>query len=93
MYRLKWAEGIFTLVQFQAPLPFLCPNFSLKVRKEALMTIHEKLAEFYGRSVVEIQNLSHDILTAMEVLIVNDDLMGLHHLGYVFWQKGDSAHA
>ena len=54
------------------------------------MTIHEKLAEFYGRSVAEIQNLSHDILTAMEVLITHGDLMGLHHLGYVFWQRKET---
>ena len=51
------------------------------------MNAHEKLAEFYGRTIEEVQALSRDILTAMEVLVTHEDFAGLHHLGYVFYER------
>lgn len=50
-------------------------------------SLEQKLAEFFGRSIAEVLSLSDEMLKAMKVLIHHDDFMGLHHLGYVFWEK------
>lgn len=52
-----------------------------------MKSAEQKLAEFYNRGLEEIRSLSDEMQKAMKVLVSHEDYMGLHHLGYIFWEK------